>query len=122
MKIGSNLPQDGAPPRDATAVGPNDRTQAKDAPRDRLVLSDSVRAWLGSASAGPEMIPTGESSPAYSEADIRSKGPINTAMDPEKLAAIQDRVQSGFYSQDAVRQIIAGRLAEEIIEPTESAE
>ena len=122
MNIGSHLPQDGPTPRDAAAAETNSQPRAKEVPQDKLTLSESVKVWLGGASAGPEMIPAAESNVAYSEAAIRSKGKAEAELSPEKLAAIQDRVQSGFYNQDAVKRIIAGRLAEEIMEPSDSAD
>jgi hypothetical protein len=122
MKIGSPFPPDGARKRDAVKAEPSGQPRAKDSPGDSLALSESVKTWLGGASDGPQMQPPAETNSAYSEAAVRSKGQVEIELSSEKLIAIQDRIQSGFYNQDAVSRIIAERLSEEIMDSDDSAE
>jgi len=119
MKIGSTPPHSQPPLGDNTDWDQVRRPRSDERPGDVLQLSENVRSWLGT-SENPQLRLSERPNGVYDEAGIRSKQ--TTADAAPKLDQIWSRMAVGYYNQPWVKEIIAGRLADELQEPPDSAD
>ena len=110
----------GAPPIQPTSPGEAGKTESgapashpsgapSARPQDRIELSDVVRGRLPNTQRGREI--------AFARKALQELPPLSE----ERLAKIQDRMESGFYSRTDVLQKVADRLAGEAAgEPPEA--
>ncbi len=85
---------------------------------DSVQLSGDARVRIAEA---VRLDQSGDYSEKGLRARVRAHSDSLHSTDPERVQQIRDRIESGYYERDDIKQRIAGRLADELMPPEDSS-
>lgn len=107
MKIGPVNHRQEMPPTDQPKQNRPADTTAPRTARDEVIISDEARARLAEL-ADAALDEVGTADPGADDAA--------SSLTPKRLAELRERMASGFYDLSRVQDVIADRLADDLIE------